>query len=87
MPLTALWVMPWAMVAFLLMPLGLESWALIPMGWGIDGVLTVARTVADWPGAVALTPSLPAWGFLLCIAGALWLCLWRRRCEARRGGV
>ena len=87
-PLTALWIMPWAMVAFVLMPLGLESWALIPMGWGIDGVvLAVARTVADWPGAVALVPSLPAWGFLLCIAGALWLCLWRRRCEAQGDGV
>ena len=77
-PLTALWVMPWAMVAFLSMPLGLESWALVPMGWGIDGVLSVARTVAAWPGAVVLAPSLPSWGFLICVAGGLWLCLWRR---------
>ena len=32
-PLTALWVMPWAMAAFCLMPAGLEAVALTPMGW------------------------------------------------------
>ena len=31
-PVTALWIMPWAVAAFLLMPFGLEVFALTPMG-------------------------------------------------------
>ena len=31
-PTIALWIMPWAIAAYVLMPLGLEEWALAPMG-------------------------------------------------------
>ena len=78
-PITALWIMPWATAAYVLMPFGLEGLALAPMGWGIDVVLWVARTVAGWPGAVALLPALPMWALALTAGGGLWLCLWRRR--------
>ena len=78
-PLTALWIMPWAVIAFLLMPFGLERLALIPMAWGIDAVLAIAGTVAAWPGAVSLLPAMPTFGFLAVVAGGLWLCLWQRR--------
>ncbi|MFO1059606.1 MAG: ComEC/Rec2 family competence protein [Dongiaceae bacterium] len=77
-PLTSFWVMPWAVVGLLLMPLGLERLALLPMGWGIDGVDWIARTVAAWPGAVTLVPAMPLWGLVLASLGGLWLCLWRR---------
>jgi competence protein ComEC len=76
-PLTALWVMPWAIAAFILMPFGLAGLALVPMGWGIDGVIYIAKTVQALPGAVALFPSMPAWGLGLLCLGGLWLCLWR----------
>src|SRR5262245_29488061 len=33
-PISALWTLPWGVVACLLMPLGLEKLALVPMGWG-----------------------------------------------------
>lgn len=78
-PVTALWVMPWAVLAFLLMPLGLESLALIPMGWGIDVVTTVAGTVAAWPGSVTVLPAMPDWALASIALGGVWLCLWRRR--------
>lgn len=78
-PATALWIMPWAVVAFLLMPFGLEALALAPMGWGVELVNAVAREVAAWPGAVALLPAMPTWGLALVTAGGLWLSLWRRR--------
>ena len=78
-PLTALWIMPWAMAAYALMPLGLEALALRPMGWGIEGVIGVAETVAGWPGAVQLFPAMPAFGIVLVSGGGLWLCLWRGR--------
>lgn len=76
-PVTALWVMPWAVVSFLLMPFGLESLALAPMGWGVEAVIGTARTVASWPGSVALLPSMSAVGLTSLTLGGLWLCLWR----------
>ena len=78
-PLTALWIMPWAVVAFVLLPFGIEGLALAPMGWGIDVVIWIARTVASWQGAVALVPAMPGAGLALVALGGLWLALWRRR--------
>ena len=77
-PLTALWIMPWALIAFCLMPLGLEHLALVPMGWGIEAMLAVAHEVAAWPGAVSLIPAMPETGLVLVALGGVWLCLWRR---------
>ena len=78
-PITALWIMPWAVLAFVLMPLGLEGLALAPMGWGIEGVLAVAKTVASWPGAQRLVPAFPTWGLALFALGGLWAAIWRGR--------
>ena len=78
-PVAAMWIMPWAMLAYALMPLGLEGLALAPMGWGISFVLAVARTVAAWPGAAYTLPMLPMAGLALVSLGGLWMCLWRRR--------
>ena len=78
-PITALWIMPWAVIAVLLMPLGLEGPALAAMGWGIDAVLWIASGVSAWPGAVRPVPVMPFAGLVLVALGGLWLCLWRRR--------
>ena len=76
-PITALWIMPWAVAVFALMPLGLEGLALKPMGWGVDLVIRVASEVASWPGAVSPVPAMPTWSIILVTLGGLWLCLWR----------
>ncbi len=78
-PITALWIMPWTVVAFVLMPLGLEGLALAPIAWGVDAVIWIAGTVSAWPGAVSLLPPMPVWGLVLVAAGGAWLCLWRGR--------
>lgn len=78
-PLTSVWVMPWAVAAVLLMPLQLEWLALVPMGWGIDGIIYIADAVAGWPGAAQPMPGMPLAGLIVVVAGGLWLCLWRRR--------
>lgn len=78
-PLTSIWVMPWAVAAVFLMPFGLEALALVPMGWGIDGILLIADTVAGWPGAAQPMPGMPLAGLITVAIGGLWLCLWRRR--------
>ncbi len=78
-PITALWIMPWTVVAFVLMPFGLEGLALAPIAWGVDAVIWIAGTVSAWPGAVSLLPPMPVWGLVLVAAGGTWLCLWRGR--------
>ena len=78
-PITGLWIMPWAIAAFALMPLGLEGLALAPMGWGIGAVVVVAREVSSWPDAVLLVPAVPTACLAAVAAGGLWLALWRGR--------
>lgn len=76
-PLTALWIMPWAVAAFALMPFGLEGLALAPMGLGIEAVIAVAQWVQGLSGAVLSLPALMPAGVLLITFGGLWLCLWQ----------
>ncbi len=78
-PITGLWIMPWAIAAFALMPLGLEALALTPMGWGIGAVIAVAREVSSWPDAVLLVPAVPGACLVAVAIGGLWLALWRGR--------
>ncbi|HKF61337.1 MAG TPA: ComEC/Rec2 family competence protein, partial [Dongiaceae bacterium] len=77
-PITGFWVMPFLILALLLMPFGLESLALVPAGWGIGAILWTAKTVAAWPGAVSVVRAMPPLGIALVSLGGLWLCLWRR---------
>ncbi|MEO0035399.1 MAG: hypothetical protein RLZZ501_1422 [Pseudomonadota bacterium] len=78
-PLTGFWVMPWALLLALLLPFGLETVALVPMGWGVDLVNRVALAVAAWPEAAIATPPLPLAGLVVFTLGGCWLCLWRGR--------
>jgi competence protein ComEC len=76
-PITGFWVMPWAIVACVLMPLHLEAWALAPMSSGIAVIAAIARTVTAWPGAIVSVASMPAaWLAALGFGGA-WLCIWQ----------
>ena len=76
-PVTALWIMPAAVSAFVLIPLGLEDIALHVMGAGIEVVVWVAKTVSEMPGAVRVTPAFPVWGLVLVVMGGLWAAIWR----------
>jgi competence protein ComEC len=76
-PLSAMWTLPWGVVSCLLMPFGLESLGLVPMGWGIDATIWVAEHVSALPGNVWQTPRLPVWGLAIVAFGGLWLCLWQ----------
>ncbi len=61
-PLTAFWVMPAGLAALTLMTFGMEQLALAPMGWGIEGILWIGRTVASWPAATLAVPAMPGLG-------------------------
>jgi competence protein ComEC len=76
-PISALWTLPCGVISCLLMPLGLERLALIPMGWGIDATIWIAEHVSAIPGNMWPTPRLPMGGLVLVAFGGLWLCLWQ----------
>jgi len=78
-PVTALWVMPAAMLSFLLLPFGWEQLALVPMGWGTEQVIRTADWVAALPEATEILPSAPAWALTGLALGGLWLCVLRGR--------
>jgi competence protein ComEC len=78
-PVTGFWVMPWGILACLLMPLGLEKLALVPMAQGIDAISWIGHNVTSWPAAVMHVPSLSAGALGLVAFGGLWLCIWLGR--------
>ena len=84
-PLTSFWVMPWALLVYVLAPLGLEALALIPMGWGVAACNWLAHVTAALPGAVIRLPAMPDWGLAAIVTGGLWLMLWRG--DWRRWGL
>lgn len=75
-PLMGLVVMPAAVAAAVLWPLGLAQLALVPMRWGLEWILGVAAHVAAWEGAVTPVPAPPGWVLPLLALGALWALLW-----------
>ena len=77
-PLMALWIMPMALLGFVLFPFGAEGLALAPMIWGIDGVLATADFVANLDGAVWRGPAPSVLMPIAFVVGGLWLCLWQR---------
>ncbi|WP_417263649.1 ComEC/Rec2 family competence protein [Celeribacter sp.] len=78
-PIMGALVMPAAIVAVLLTPLGLQGIALSVMGLGIRWILFVAETVSSWDGAVSRIVSPPPATLPLIALGALFVILWRGR--------
>jgi competence protein ComEC len=76
-PLTAFWAMPAGLIGLALMPFRLDWLAFIPMGWGVQAILWVARTTAALPAATLDVPHMPPWGLLVTAIGIAWLGLWR----------
>jgi len=78
-PLTAMWVMPWGLVAIALMPIGLEFLALWPMAFGTEAILWIARATTALPASTIAIPAMPFWGLITFSLGLGWLCIWRAR--------
>lgn len=78
-PLTTFVIMPAEALALLLDSVGLGA----PFWWiteqAIGALIGFAHAVADAPGAVAMLPTFPGWGFALSVFGGLWLLLWNTR--------
>lgn len=76
-PIVALIVMPMALLSVIAMPFHLEQAPLLLMGYGLDAMVWVGTTVAGWPGAVSIVPSMSGLSVFLIVAGGLWLCVWQ----------
>jgi competence protein ComEC len=79
MPVMGFWVMPMAALSVVLMPFGLEKFALHLLGQGIAVMVAMGRWVSGLPGAVSLAPAMPLSALLLISVGGLWLAIWQKR--------
>ncbi|CAM4042875.1 ComEC/Rec2 family competence protein [Palleronia rufa] len=78
-PVMGLTIMPAALLAAVLAPLGLAWIGLALMEPGIRWILLVATRVAALDGATVPVPSPPPFTLALLALGALWLILWHGR--------
>ena len=76
MPVISVLVMPFALLAMLLMPFGLDRYPLLVMGQGLDWVISIANMVSSWGGEVT-TGRVPDSAFMLIAIGGILACLLR----------
>ncbi|MGC9418716.1 MAG: ComEC/Rec2 family competence protein [Rhodovulum sp.] len=81
-PLMGVLVIPAAVAAACLAPIGLSVLGLEPMRWGIAWILGVAEWVAGLDGAVWPVVAPGPWVLPLISLGALWVILWTGRARA-----
>ncbi|MFZ4763145.1 MAG: ComEC/Rec2 family competence protein [Alphaproteobacteria bacterium] len=77
-PLNSLWVMPMVVLDFVLTPMGLEKFALIPLGWGMRATLAIAHFAANLPHASWHIAAFSPQALACMLLGLLWLCLWQQ---------
>ena len=78
-PLTGVWIMPFGVLALVLMPFGLDEWPLILMGKGVALLDQMALYVSTWPNAQVHVPPMNVEVLAAGAAGAVFVCLWRGR--------
>ncbi|MEP2531055.1 ComEC/Rec2 family competence protein [Shimia sp.] len=80
-------VVPSAVLAALLSPLGLEQLGLWPMGVGLRWILSVAQYTSDLDGARGGVPSPEAWILPVLTLGGLVLVLWQGHARWAGGAI
>lgn len=78
-PLMGAVIIPGAVLAALLAPVGLAWIGLAAMAPAIGWILAVAETVAEWPGALSFVVAPGAMVLPVIALGALWLVIWQGR--------
>lgn len=77
-PLTSLIIMPSALLACLMTPLGLGETPLWIFQKSIELLIFIAANVSTWPGANIGISHPPLLSFILIVFGGMWLCLWQQ---------
>lgn len=75
MPIMGFCIVPFAVVALVLTPIGLDGWAWRASAWWMERVLDIASGVSGLDGAVSITAQWPLAAVVALTAGGLWLCL------------
>lgn len=78
-PLMGFVVMPLIVLSYVLMPLGLGAPALAGAEWGVSYILATAHWVNNMEGAVLHVPSWPQWIFILMVISSWTWMVWRGR--------
>lgn len=78
-PVIGLLIMPFVLLSLLLMPLGLDFYALKIVGYGVNLVNQVTAYVASLPHAGLPVLGLPLCGLIAIVLGGLWLCIWQEK--------
>ncbi len=78
-PLMGVLVMPAAVLAICLAPVGLSWIGFTVMAWGLRWILWVAQTASGWDGAVGHVVAPGAGVVPLLALGLLWFILWQGR--------
>ena len=78
-PLSSFVIMPFLAIGAALEGVGWGRPFLAVAGWGIEGMLAVARGFASAAGAQQLVASAPAFTLVMAFLGLMLLCLWRGR--------
>ncbi len=68
-PLMSFIVMPFIVLSYITVPLGLGALTLWPAGLGVEWTLDIARWTSSLDGSVLLLPEWPAAGFSLIVLG------------------
>lgn len=74
-PVMGFWVMPAAILAMALMPIGADGPLWRVAATGVDVILAMGYWTMDLPGAVTVFPQWPGAALGVLTAGGLWLCL------------
>lgn len=75
-------VIPAAVLALCLAPIGLEGVGITVMQWGLDWILWVAARVSALDGAVSHVPAPQGWVLPLMASGLLFVVIWQGRLRA-----
>lgn len=76
-PVMSFVIMPATAIVYLAMPLGIESWPMAAMAWGVSWILATAYWVAGLSGAVWHAAAWPGMPFYILIAALTFAMLWR----------
>jgi competence protein ComEC len=74
-PVVGVLVMPFALLAAVLMPFGLEQLPLVVMGKGLELVIAISNAVAAFPGANEVIAKPPLMAMVVLASGMMLLCL------------
>ncbi|MBK9082928.1 MAG: ComEC/Rec2 family competence protein [Rhizobiales bacterium] len=76
LPLVEFVVMPAALIGVAASPFGLDAPVWTVMGWGVSGVMAVARFVEALPGSTVFTPAFGAGALLAMALAVIWWAIW-----------